>query len=33
MLIPASTSISLFSFSVPVNLNSFENEFADDVIF
>ena len=33
MLIPASTSISLFSFSVPVIFNSFPNEYANDVIF
>ena len=33
MLIPASTSISLFSFSVPVIFNSFSNEYANDVIF
>ena len=33
MLIPASTSISLFSFSVPVIFNSFPNEYSNDVIF
>ena len=33
MLIPASTSLSLFSYPMPATFNSFANEFANDVIF